>query len=266
MKKDESTWWVCYWLFFIALAIVFNTIVGHTHAAEILKNWENIQHPPGIVRVNFYKGPCSDAQAVLIEEAIDYALHSAKTPENGFNYLGRTIFPGYHLSFDSIFTVDCTDTMDIPGRYGESYPVDSCLTNVLGPICANGDTRFLVDGGIHINVTTPDTRIKGIVLHELGHALHLLDHSPVSGSVMFDAGFNTEFSAQYLETWQPDDWCGIRSQRNVGEQEVVVDDRQWAHIPKAWSVDYQGYYSTVVVPMLAFLGSFTKVEEWEACE
>jgi len=248
-----------------AFLMLFSNLDAHPY--EISENSDGLQHPAGEVKVNFYQGPCSEAQAVLIEQSIAYVLHSAKTPENTFKYLGRTPFPGWDWDFDKIFTVDCAlpATMSEVKRYGEYYPAHSCPTNVVGLVCDDGSTRYLIDCGIRINVATPDWRIKGIVLIELGHCLHNLDHSDVPGAVMHE-GFNTEFSAQYLETWQPDDWCGIRSQRNVGDQEVTVDDRSWAHIPKAWSIKYQAYYSTVFVPFLLFPGAYTQIKPWEVCE
>lgn len=232
--SDKAFIAVIWLLVGMVIGFVFS---ANVQAYDIMDRWG----PPheGNVQVNFYDGLCTDSQALIIEASIQYAVNESDRldADRSYTYLGRIDQPGWDEEDDRIVTFDCA-TPDLlpPFHSGIAIPGDNCSTAVWGNFCADGSPRFVIDGSVRINILTPDYRLARTTLHEYGHAVHQLDHSTVPGATMTLPPHMTPLSAQLMETWSRDDYCGIKHKTTMTEWPIKtprIDDESHLHVPWA---------------------------------
>lgn len=234
---------------FILLALAMVWMPSKSNAYEQFDNWEGVFWKPGTtINIDFYDYPCANDEKSDIEQGINYFVKWANYQDSTrqFNYVGRRLVPGWivrNADPDAPFTlsIDCSTSL-LGNNLGQAVPFDNCPFGTLPDrtLCKNGDARYLTDASIKLLTGSLYAyRLRTTVLHELGHAAYLLNHSTNPESTMW-IGFYTPFSSQFKETWARDDWCGIQSvYAGVGEtiKEMpfvtpTIDDSAYLHVPQ----------------------------------
>jgi len=240
----------CGGIAFTVIIFVLALWSTNANAYSLFPNWQGVHFKPGInVELNIFNDLCSPTQLEAVQSSVRILafLSNRMDPEVTYEYTGAAAQPGWGVwnrSPDNVtITFDCTDGL-IGTFAGQSASIHNCIQ--IRPnnreYCLDGSKRYITGSWIKIGSHVPDWRIGVIALHEGGHAVWLLNHSRVAGSVMQDGVFYNEKSSQIQKVWSQDTFCAVKDKlEEVGRFPKewpptlpTLDDYANVHIPKIY--------------------------------